>query len=136
MVPVLVLVLVAVALVAAVLGVASGRLPADPLADAVHTTPDAGLPPAPRAGDIDALRFDTALRGYRMDDVDAHLDDLRETLAERERTLAELGGAAPDVDGGPPGAGVSTEAAGGTAGPRHPVPEAGEPPLPTGRAEA
>ena len=137
MVPVLVLVLVAVALVAAVLGVASGRLPADPLADAVHTTPDAGLPPDPRAADIDGLRFDTALRGYRMDDVDAHLDELREALAERERTLADLGGPLPHLDDGgalPPRPDPGT--AGGLGAGRHPVPDAGEPPLPTRRTEA
>ena len=43
----------------------------DPLAEAVHTTPDPGLPERPQAADVDAVRFDTALRGYRMDDVDA-----------------------------------------------------------------
>ena len=36
---------------------------------------------------MDAVRFDTALRGYRVDEVDAHLDALREELAERERVL-------------------------------------------------
>ena len=92
MVPLVVLALVAVALVAAVLAVASGRLAVDPLADAVHTTPDTGLPPAPVAADVDSVRFDTALRGYRTDDVDARLDDLRDTLAAREATLVDLGG--------------------------------------------
>ena len=90
MVPVVILVLVAVALVVAVLGVASGRLPADPLAEAVHSTPDPGLPESPRAVDVDAVRFDTALRGYRVDDVDERLAGLRDALAEREHTLARL----------------------------------------------
>ena len=90
MVPVVVLVLVAVALVVAVLGVASGRLPADPLAEAMHSTPDPGLPELPRAVDVDAVRFDTALRGYRMDEVDTRLSALRDDLADRERTLAQL----------------------------------------------
>jgi DivIVA domain-containing protein len=89
-VPNVILVLVAVALVAAVLGVATGRLPADPLADAVRSTPDPGLPEHPQADDVDAVRFDTALRGYRMEDVDDRLEVLRDELAERERTLAEL----------------------------------------------
>ena len=84
MVPDVILVLVAVALVAAVLGVASGRLHADPLADAVHTTSDPGLPEAAAASDVDAVRFDTALRGYRMDQVDAVLDRLQERIAELE----------------------------------------------------
>lgn len=90
MVPLVILVLVAAALVAAVLGVASGRLPADPLADAVGSTPDPGLPEQPQAADVDAVRFDTALRGYRMSEVDARLEELRDELAERERTLARL----------------------------------------------
>lgn len=103
MVPLVVLALSAVALVAVVLAVASGRVPADPLADAVHTTPDPGLPPAPVAADVDTVRFDTALRGYRMDDVDARLDDLRDTLAERERTLLDLGGSLTEPPPAPPG---------------------------------
>lgn len=90
MVPVLLLLLVAAALVVAVLGVATGRIGVDPLADAVHTTPDHGLPEQPDAADVDAVRFDTAARGYAMADVDAHLDTLRETLAEREREVAAL----------------------------------------------
>jgi DivIVA domain-containing protein len=89
-VPDVILVLVAVALVVAVLGVASGRLPADPMSDPVHSTPDPGLPERPLATDVDAVRFDTALRGYRMDDVDDRLEGLRGDLAERERTLARL----------------------------------------------
>lgn len=90
MVPLILLALVAVALVAAVLGVASGRITVDPLADPVHSTPDHGLPPAPHAADVDHVRFDTALRGYRVDEVDAQLDVLRDDLAERERVLADL----------------------------------------------
>ena len=103
MVPVLLLALVAVVLVVAVLGVATGRVRADPLADAVHTTPDAGLPPEPSASDVDTVRFDTALRGYRMDEVDARLEQLREALAQREQTLGELPDvAAPDAGGTDP----------------------------------
>ncbi|WP_286176010.1 DivIVA domain-containing protein [Arthrobacter sp. NEB 688] len=96
MVPVL-LVLVALALVAVVALVATGRLRVDPLADAVTSTPDHGLPDAPRADDVRSVRFDTAARGYRMDEVDAHLLDLADTLAAREREVAELrGDTAPD----------------------------------------
>ena len=104
MVPLVIFALVAVALVVVVLGVASGRLTVDPLAEAVHTTPDTGLPSRPTAADVDAVRFDTALRGYRVDEVDAHLAGLRDQLAERERVLAELrvasGDATVDRDGG------------------------------------
>jgi DivIVA domain-containing protein len=88
-VPVL-LVLVAVALVVAVLSVASGRWPVDGLAAPTRSTPDHGLPLEPDAADVAAVRFDTALRGYRMDDVDERLAQLRTTLAERERELAAL----------------------------------------------
>ena len=95
MVPLVVLALVAVVLVAAVLGIASGRVRVDPLSDAVHSTPDTGLPSAPVAADVDTVRFDTALRGYRMDAVDARLDDLKGTLVDREQTLAALGGWLP-----------------------------------------
>ncbi|WP_404349795.1 DivIVA domain-containing protein [Phycicoccus jejuensis] len=91
MVPVL-LALVALALVAVVALVATGRLRVDPLADAVTTTPDHGLPPEPAAADVPSVRFDTAARGYRMDEVDAHLLDLADTLAARERDVAELRG--------------------------------------------
>ncbi len=89
MVPVL-LSLVAVVLVLAVLAVASGRVAVDPLADAVTSTPDHGLPEDPDAADVDVVRFDTAARGYRMTDVDDRLEALREALADRERELAEL----------------------------------------------
>jgi DivIVA domain-containing protein len=85
-----ILALVAVALVVTVLGVASGRIPVDPLAEAVHTTPDTGLPDEPTASDVDAVRFDTAMRGYRVDEVDAHLEALRDELAARERALSDL----------------------------------------------
>ncbi|PKW26182.1 DivIVA domain-containing protein [Phycicoccus duodecadis] len=89
MVPVL-LALVAVALIVAALAVASGRWAVDGLADATRSTPDHGLPSEPDAADVAAVRFDTAPRGYRMDEVDERLDRLRTTLAERERELADL----------------------------------------------
>ena len=37
-----------------------------------------------RADDVDAVRFDTALRGYRMDQVDDVLDRLQQRIAELE----------------------------------------------------
>ena len=86
----LLLVLVAVAVVVAVLAVATGRWPADPLSEPTHSTPDHGLPDAPRSVDVDDVRFDTAARGYRMEHVDSRLDVLRVALAEREREVAAL----------------------------------------------
>ena len=38
-----------------------------------------------RSGDLDLVRFDTAVRGYRMDQVDAVLDRLQMRLSELER---------------------------------------------------
>ena len=101
MVPIVLLVLVAIALVVVVAGVASGRLPADPLAEPVRSTPDHGLPADPGSADVDAVRFDTAPRGYRMDEVDARLDELKGELAARERTLTDLGGAVGNDRPGP-----------------------------------
>jgi DivIVA domain-containing protein len=41
-------------------------------------------------GDIDAVRLPTAVRGYRMLDVDEVLDRLGAELAERDARIAEL----------------------------------------------
>lgn len=84
------LALVAVALVVVGYAVATGRIAVDGLAPAVTTTPDHGLPEQPVAADVDAVRFDTAARGYRMADVDDRLDALRTALAEREREVETL----------------------------------------------
>ncbi|MGL5860463.1 MAG: DivIVA domain-containing protein, partial [Phycicoccus sp.] len=84
------LAVVAVVVAATVVAVSTGRLPADPLAEATRSTPDHGLPDIPAAADVDAVRFDTAPRGYHPNDVDARLDELRDTLADRERELALL----------------------------------------------
>lgn len=53
-------------------------------------------------GDLDTLRFVPALRGYRMDQVDAALDRLREELRRRDEELAVLRGTtdATDAPGG------------------------------------
>lgn len=80
-----------------------------------------GLPPATRerastplpgdrvgrleVRDVDAVRFTTALRGYRMDEVDAAMERMRTELAARDAELAELYGlSAPEAPG--PGAGA------------------------------
>jgi len=57
-----------------------------------------------RAG-VDGLRFTLALRGYRMDEVDAVLDRLVEELESRDARIAELEGSRdvhePDADARP-----------------------------------
>lgn len=65
--------------------VAAGR--GQPLAPAYDDRPDALVPAGrPLAGDdLRRLRFSTALRGYRMSEVDALLDRLARELDEARR---------------------------------------------------
>lgn len=77
--------LVAVLVVVVFAAVLTGRLSPDPMAQAVGTAPHHGLPDSGwQATDIDLVRFDTALRGYRMDQVDDVLDQLQQRVAELE----------------------------------------------------
>jgi DivIVA domain-containing protein len=81
----LVLVLLAVG---AVVAVVTGRIGGG-LGPATSTRPHRGLPEGPvLASDVDAVRFSLGLRGYRMDEVDAVLDRLREEIRERDEELA------------------------------------------------
>ena len=69
-----------VLLMGAVAVVASGR--GDPLGPSYDDRPDVGLP-ADRpvtADDLRALRFNTAVRGYRASEVDALIERLAEQL--------------------------------------------------------
>ena len=61
-----------------------GRVGYDPLSDATSTQADPVLSEDFRSSEIAAVRFDTALRGYRMDQVDAVLDRLQTRIAELE----------------------------------------------------
>lgn len=84
------LLLVAVVLVAVVAAVASGRLRGG-LEEPVTSRPYRSLPQQPLTpADVDAIEFSSAFRGYRMDEVDAVLDRLRDELAARDAELAEL----------------------------------------------
>lgn len=96
------LVFLAVVLVGAVAWASLGRRPRTgggrplpALLDGGFEQPPANLPPvllpanaAPE--DVDSVRFSLGLRGYRMDQVDQVLDDLRDQLAARHREVAEL----------------------------------------------
>lgn len=116
------LVFLAVVIVAAVLWAGLGRrsgktgdaaLPV--LLDGGFEDPPANLPPVllpAHAGpaDVDQLRFSLGLRGYRMDQVDQVLEELRDQLAARDRELADLrarlaameqDSIEEDADGGP-----------------------------------
>ncbi|GGH93546.1 DivIVA domain-containing protein [Arthrobacter liuii] len=96
------LVFLAIALAAAVLWAGLGRrsrkrggaaLPA--MLDSGFEEPPANLPPVllPERAvseDVTRLRFSLGLRGYRMDQVDQVLDELRDQLAARDAELADL----------------------------------------------
>ena len=58
----------------------------------------AGLHPdaAVSAADIPELRFNVALRGYRMAEVDEALSQLADALAAHEQRIAELESGSPD----------------------------------------
>lgn len=85
---VLFVIVVGVALVAAGRG---GSLP-----DVEPDSPPVGLPDdALEEGDLEAVRFPSALRGYRMRDVDEVLDRVASELAARDARIAELEGRAP-----------------------------------------
>ncbi len=89
-------VLALVALVGVVVGVAAGRIGGG-LADPVTSLPRRGLPEGPLgAAELDALTFEPALRGYRMDQVDAAVDRLRAELLRRDAELDELRAAADE----------------------------------------
>jgi DivIVA domain-containing protein len=75
---------VAVLVVGAFAALVVGRVGYDPLSDATTTQADPILSADLGSGEIAAIRFDTALRGYRMDQVDAVLDRLQTRIAELE----------------------------------------------------
>jgi DivIVA domain-containing protein len=89
------LLLLALAVVAGVAAVAAGVVTGG-MDDATTSVPPRELPAGRlRGADVAALRFVPALRGYRMDQVDAAMDRLGEEierlhaeLAERDRRLA------------------------------------------------
>ena len=92
---VMVVLSVVVVLVAgAVAALAVGRFGAGlsvAMPEPVHTTGhDVWGPGELSRGDVAAVRFDRAVRGYRMDQVDALLDRLADELAARDELIAQL----------------------------------------------
>lgn len=77
-------------------GPANGAdVPGYGLLDGGFEQPPANLPPVllpaeARPADIDQVRFSLGLRGYRMDQVDQVLDELRDQLAAKDRELNAL----------------------------------------------
>ena len=96
------LVFLAIVLIGAVfwigLGLRSGKSGEGPLpvlAGGGFEQPPANLPPvllpaqaAPE--DVDRVRFSLGLRGYRMEQVDQVLDELRDQLASQQREIDRL----------------------------------------------
>lgn len=104
-------------------GVPEGGFLESGLLDGGFEQPVANLPPVllpadALPADVDRVRFSLGLRGYRMDQVDQVLDDLRDQLAakreEVERLKARLlegqrvAQDPPDPEQAPPGPGRST----------------------------
>jgi DivIVA domain-containing protein len=79
---------VAVLVVGAFAALIVGWVGYDPLAPSSTTQRDPGLPTNFRAEDLADVHFDTALRGYRMDQVDEVLDRLGERIAHLEADQA------------------------------------------------
>jgi DivIVA domain-containing protein len=88
-----------------------------PLTDGGFEEPVTSLPPVllpevAKPDDVDRVRFALGLRGYRMDQVDQVLDDLRDQLAAKDAEIAglrahlrgEIPGSVPGTDGSPAGA--------------------------------
>ncbi|MFF2029381.1 DivIVA domain-containing protein [Arthrobacter sp. NPDC058192] len=57
----------------------------------VASLPPVLLPEHAAPADIDHLRFAVGLRGYRMDQVDQVLDDLRDQISAKDRKIQALG---------------------------------------------
>jgi DivIVA domain-containing protein len=77
-------IVVAVLLVGGFAALVTGRVAYDPMAPATTTQADPVLSEDFAASEVSAVRFDTALRGYRMDQVDAVLDRLQARISELE----------------------------------------------------
>ncbi|MGJ3188868.1 DivIVA domain-containing protein [Paenarthrobacter nitroguajacolicus] len=89
------LVFLAIVLVGAALyvgaGIVRGRTMGAGLDDPVPNLPPVLLPAEARPSDVDSLRFALGLRGYRMDQVDQVLDELRDQLQAKDREIERLG---------------------------------------------
>ena len=63
----------------------------------VASLPPVLLPADPKPSDVDHIRFALGLRGYRMDQVDQVLDELRDHLAVKDAEIATLRAALASV---------------------------------------
>lgn len=137
------LVFLAVALIGVVLWAGAGGRSGKPGGDALPALLDAGLdqPPAnlppvllpanAAPQDVDRVRFSLGLRGYRMDQVDQVLDELRDQLAASRHEVEILKAKLEAMEDAGPSAGTAAEPAAGTGAQAEP-PTAETP----GRADA
>lgn len=58
----------------------------------VASLPAVLLPADAEPADVDRIRFAVGVRGYRMDQVDQVLDELRDQIARKDREIAGLRG--------------------------------------------
>jgi DivIVA domain-containing protein len=87
----LLLLLLTLAVIGVVVAVATGVI-AGGMDEPASSVPARGLPAGPvAADDLDDVRFTPALRGYRIDQVEAVLDRVREEVARRDDELARAG---------------------------------------------
>ena len=69
---------------------AVGRFGSLPDVDPALVPEDLPTDRALRGADLQQVRFDVGVRGYRMDEVDTLLDRLAADLAEKDATIASL----------------------------------------------
>lgn len=82
-----------VVVVGLAVAVAVGRIPVTGMDAPTSTSPYDGLPEGPVTDhDLEQLRFDQTMRGYRMTQVDGVIDRLRDELLERDHEIARLRG--------------------------------------------
>ncbi len=80
----IVFLLVALLVIAVTAAAFFGRITPSPIPPPVTSTPLPLLESPIAADDIAAIRFDTALRGYRADQVDEVMDRLEERIRQLE----------------------------------------------------
>lgn len=86
----LLFVVLTLAVLGVVAAVAAGRINGG-MDDPASSVPSRGLPPGELSTEaMDRVRFSPALRGYRMDEVDAVLDRLTEEVARRDAEISRL----------------------------------------------
>ena len=103
-----------------------GRAFDDGFDEPVASLPPVLLPEDATTADIDRIRFAVGVRGYRMDQVDQVLDELKAQITRKDRELEDLrsraGGEAGTVPAAEPGPSAHSAAAPHSAPATHPAP--------------